>query len=273
MNLPEDGPKGKTGQVLAAIVAQAEATARELRPRRTALEREAAARDPAPSLAQALRGETLGLIAEVKRRSPSAGLIAGGLDPMAHATRYEGAGASAISVLTEPLHFGGSLEDLTRVARGVRVPVLRKDFIVDETQLLEARAAGAAAALLIVRILAPRRFRELLAFAKGIGLGVLTEAHDQAEIEVALAGGAEIIGVNSRDLSSFAVDPEKAWKLLAGIPRDSVVVAESGIATIEEARAAAEAGADAILVGTALSGAADPGPLVRRFRGVVRRGR
>lgn len=273
MNLPEDGPKGKMGEVLAAIVAQAEAGARELRPRRSALERVALARDPAPSFAQALRGETLGLIAEVKRRSPSAGVIAGSLDPVAHATTYEGAGASAISVLTEPVHFGGSLEDLAGVTRAVQVPVLRKDFIVDETQLLEARGAGAAAALLIVRILSARRLRELLAFAAEIGLGVLAEAHDEGEIDVALEGGAEIIGVNSRDLSSFVVEPEKAWKLFSRIPADRVVVAESGIATIEEARSAAEAGADAILVGTALSSAADPAPLVRRFRALVPRAR
>lgn len=273
MNLPEDGPKGKMGEVLAAIVAQAEGGARELRPRRSALERAALARRPAPSFGGSLRGETLGLIAEVKRRSPSAGVIAGGLDPVAHATTYEGAGASAISVLTEQAHFGGSLDDLSGVTGAVRVPVLRKDFIVDETQLLEARGAGAAAALLIVRILSPRRLRELLAFSAEIGLGVLTEAHDEAEIDVALEGGAEIIGVNSRDLSTFAVDAERAWKLFTKVPRDRVVVAESGITTIDEARSAADAGADAILVGTALSSVADPAPLVRRFRGLVPRAR
>lgn len=273
MNLPEDGPKGKMGRVLAAIVAQAEGAARELRPRRSRLKQAALARGPAPPFAPALRGETLGLIAEVKRRSPSAGEISGGLDPVSHATAYEAAGASAISVLTETAHFGGSLDDLGGVVNAVRVPVLRKDFIVEETQLLEARGAGAAAALLIVRILAPRRFRELRAFAAEIGLGVLAEAHDEKEIEVALEGGAEVIGVNSRDLGTFEVDPARAWKLFERIPGDRVAVAESGIATVEDARGAALAGADAILVGTALSAAADPGPLVRAFRGVPRRGR
>lgn len=142
--------------------------------------------------------DRVALIAEVKRRSPSAGEIRAGLDPAAHAARYAAAGAAAISVLTEGPHFGGSIADLEQVRARVEVPVLRKDFIVDELQLLEARAAGASAALLIVRILGPRRLEELLTFGRGAGLDILVETHTADELEIALAAGADIIGVNGR---------------------------------------------------------------------------
>ncbi len=160
----------------------------------------------------------MALIAEVKRRSPSAGEIQAGLDPVRHAAAFAEAGASAISVLTNREHFGGSLEDLAAVVRRVPVPVLRKDFILDETQILEARAAGAAAVLLITRALPAARLRDLAGMAKDWGLETLVEVHTQGELDVALASGASVIGINSRDLDDFRIDREAAWRLVAGVP-------------------------------------------------------
>jgi len=213
------------------------------------------------------------LIAEVKRRSPSAGTINAGLDPIAHAARYAEGGAAAISVLTEGPHFGGSVDDLVAVRSRVGVPVLRKDFILDELQLIEARALGASAALLIVRILSPERLERLIAFSRDLQLATLVETHTAAEIDVALTAGAEIIGVNSRDLDDFTLDPDSAWQLLADLPSDRLAVAESAMHTLGDVEQAAAAGADAVLIGTALSSAADPATAVREFASVVRRAR
>src|SRR5881296_1984477 len=158
-----------------------------LRTQARELERLAAASPPPPPFTRALVGRDVGVIAEVKRRSPSAGAIREDLDPVAHARAYTQGGAVAISVLTDELHFGGSLDDLARVASAVPVPVLRKDFILDELQLYEARAAGASAILLIVRALTPARVRALAAAARAQGLGVLVEVHTDAELAVAVA--------------------------------------------------------------------------------------
>jgi indole-3-glycerol phosphate synthase len=226
-----------------------------------------------PDFAAALRGEKVALIAEVKRRSPSAGSISAALDPAAHAERYANAGASAISVLTEGPHFGGTLDDLVAVRSRVQVPVLRKDFIVDELQLLEARAAGASAALLIVRILSPDRLKALIHFAREVGLAPLIETHSAAEVDIALSSGGDIIGVNSRDLDTFELNPEKAWELLTAVPPDRLTVAESAMHTLADVERAAAAGADAVLIGTALSSTADPEPLVRAFASVRRHAR
>jgi indole-3-glycerol phosphate synthase len=226
-----------------------------------------------PDFAAALRGERVALIAEVKRRSPSAGTINAGLDPASHAARYAEAGASAISVLTEGPHFGGSVDDLVAVRGKVAVPVLRKDFIVDELQLLEARVLGASAALLIVRILSQRELERLIGFSRGLGLATLVETHTAAEVDAALTAGAEIVGVNSRDLDTFALDPAKAWKILADLPSGRLAVAESAMHNLADVEQAAAAGADAVLVGTALSSAADPAALAREFSGVTRRAR
>jgi indole-3-glycerol phosphate synthase len=215
----------------------------------------------------------LAVIAEVKRRSPSAGAIREDLDPADRAQLYASAGAAAISVLTDGPYFGGSLADLADAARRVSVPVLRKDFILDELQILEARAAGAAGILLIVRALARGRLGELRRFATDWGLDALVEIHSQEELNVALEAGSEIIGVNSRDLDSFRIDTERAWKILGLVPRDLVAVAESGMSTIADIELAARAGADAVLVGTALSASSSPGDLLEGFSGVARRGR
>jgi indole-3-glycerol phosphate synthase len=272
MNLPEEPPKGKRAS-LAEIL---DRTRRDLADRRPDYRRlEAAAlAAPAPAgFAAALRGDRVALVAEVKRRSPSRGSIAEGLDPVAQAAAYERGGAAAISVLTDGPYFGGSLEDLRLVADAVSRPVLRKDFILDERQVLEARAAGGAAVLLLVRALQPRRLRELLHLAGDLGLEGLVEVHGEGELGAALECGARVVGVNSRDLDTFAIDTARAWRLLARIPADRVAVAESGLASPEDVERAAGAGADAVLVGTALSASAAPEELARRLAAVERRGR
>jgi indole-3-glycerol phosphate synthase len=244
-----------------------------LREQRGALEREAGSRPRPPSLSRALRRERVAVVAEVKRRSPSAGVIRDDLDPRERAVLYARHGASAISVLTDQPHFGGSIEDLRAAVSRVEVPVLRKDFILDELQVIEARAAGAAAVLLIVRALPPARLEALLSCARAAGLEAVVEVHTATELERALGAGAEIVGVNSRDLDTFRIDVAGAWELLAGVPADRVAVAESGMHGAEDVERAAVAGADAVLVGTALSAAADPAGLLRRLSEVERRGR
>jgi indole-3-glycerol phosphate synthase len=176
-------------------------------------------------------------------------------------------------VLTDGPFFGGSLADLEAVAAAVSVPVLRKDFILDELQIAEAKGAGASAILLIVRALTPARLRELARAAEEWELEALVEVHDALELDVALESGARIVGVNSRDLDTFAIDVDRAWSLLGGIPGDILAVAESGMTTVEDARRAADAGADAVLVGTALSSAPDPSVLAAQLANLPRRGR
>ncbi|HEX5818470.1 MAG TPA: indole-3-glycerol-phosphate synthase [Gemmatimonadales bacterium] len=244
-----------------------------LRARRAELETAAAAAPTPPEFMAAFRRPTLALIAEVKRRSPSAGSINETLDPVARAVGYAAAGAAAISVLTDGPFFGGSLDDLRAVAASVSVPVLRKDFILAEEQLLEARVAGAAAALLIVRALGAERLAALARTARDLGLGTLVEVHTAAELDVAVEAGADVIGVNSRDLDTFRIDIEAAWRLVARVPSDRIAVAESGMATLADAERAAAAGADAVLVGTALSSAPEPMALAAGIAGLVRRGR
>jgi indole-3-glycerol phosphate synthase len=245
----------------------------ELGRRRSALEREAADRPPPPSLREALRGDRVRVVAEVKRRSPSAGVIREALEPGERAALYAEQGAAAISVLTDGPHFGGSVADLRTAVSRVAVPVLRKDFILDELQIVEARAAGAAAVLLIVRALPPERLRALLASARSAGLAALVEVHSPAELDRALEAGADIVGVNSRDLDTFRIDVASAWELLATVPAELVAVAESGMRGREDVERAAAAGADSVLIGTALSAAADPALLLRDLAGVPHLGR
>jgi indole-3-glycerol phosphate synthase len=241
----------------------------ELSRRRSTLEREAADRPEPPSLRAALRGDHVRVVAEVKRRSPSAGVIREDLEPGERAILYVAAGAAAISVLTDGHHFGGSVGDLRAAASSV----VRKDFILDELQIVEARAAGAAAVLLIVRALPPERLRALLASARSAGLEALVEVHTAAELSRALEAGADIVGVNSRDLDTFRIDAAFAWELLTTVPASVVAVAESGMHGQEDVERAAAAGADAILIGTALSAAPDPARLLHGLAGVPRRDR
>jgi indole-3-glycerol phosphate synthase len=237
---------------------------------RAGWERRAAAAPPAPSFAAALGGPAVAVIAEVKRRSPSAGAIRSGADAALLARSYAAAGAAAISVLTEPEHFGGSLDDLAGVAAAVSVPVLRKDFVVDPLQLCEARALGASAVLLIVRALDDAELETLAADARALGLDTLVEVHDRPELERALALRPTAIGVNARDLESLEMDPTRHASLLPLIPAGFPAVAESGLATRADVERVASAGADAVLAGTALAGAADPAAAVRALVGVAR---
>ncbi len=244
-----------------------------LQPRRAALEQAAAAASRPRPLIEALRGEAVAVIAEVKRRSPSAGAIREDLDPAAHAAAYAHAGAAAISVLTDGPYFGGSLDDLRLVARRVPVPVVRKDFILDELQILEARAAGASAVLLIVRALSAPRLADLLRCAAEWELDALVEIHAAAELRVALEVGARLVGINSRDLDTLTIDTARAWGILHEVPAEIVAVAESGMASRSDVAAAAAAGADAVLIGTALSAAVDPSLALAGVTGVPRRAR
>ena len=244
-----------------------------LRTQARELERLAAAAPQPPPFARSLAGRDVGVIAEVKRRSPSAGAIREDLDPVAHARAYTQGGAVAISVLTDELHFGGSLEDLARVASAVPVPVLRKDFILDELQLYEARAAGASAVLLIVRALSSDGLRALARAARDQRLGVLVEVHSAGELEQALGVDPTAVGVNSRDLATFTVDLAAAERLVALVPGAVPVIAESGIATRADVERMASAGADLVLVGTSVAGNADPEAAVRGLTGVRRQGR
>jgi len=258
---------------LDAILSATRERIASLRPHARDLAQRAAAAPVPRRFTPALAGPAVGVIAEAKRRSPSAGAIREDLDPVAHARAYERGGAAAISVLTDERHFGGTLDDLSSVARCVSVPVLRKDFILDELQLYEARAAGASAALLIVRALPPDRLRALASAARGLALGVLVEVHSEAELDLALAVEPAAVGVNSRDLATFAVDLGLAERLLARVPAGVPAVAESGIETRADVERMAAAGADLVLVGTSVARRADPEQAVRELVGVPRKGR
>jgi indole-3-glycerol phosphate synthase len=226
----------------------------------------AAAAGSARGFARALSGPGLSVIAEVKRRSPSRGILAAGLDAVEQARTYEAAGATAISVLTEPLHFDGSLDDLVAVREAVSIPVLRKDFLLEPEQLWEARAAGADAALLIVAALDDRRLERMLAAAGEAGVDALVEVHNGEEAERAVAGGATLIGVNNRDLATFATTLTTAETLGSSVCREGIVaVAESGIQGSEDAERMASAGYQAILVGEALVIADDPAAALSRL--------
>jgi indole-3-glycerol phosphate synthase len=211
------------------------------------------------------RGGPCRIVAEVKRASPSAGAIRAGLDAPAQARAYAAAGAAAISVLTDGPGFGGSLADLAAVRAAVDVPLLRKDFVVDAYQLLEARAHGADAALLIVAALDPGALRRLVEACDELGLAALVEVHDAPEVEVALRAGARLVGVNNRDLRTFVVDLATSERLLPSLPAEVRGVAESGVRTAEDARRLRRAGAANLLVGEALVRAADPGALLREM--------
>lgn len=205
------------------------------------------------------------IIAEVKRASPSKGPLADIPEPASLAARYAAGGASAISVLTEERRFLGSLDDLQAVRAAVSVPVLRKDFIADEYQLLEARAFGADMALLIVASLEPRRLAELHSFATELGLSVLVEVHDEHEIDAALEIDARILGVNTRDLKTFTMHPDRFGELRARIPAGTVAVAESGVTEVDDVARYRRDGADAVLVGEALVTHGDPEARVAEF--------
>ena len=209
------------------------------------------------------------IIAECKRRSPSRGILRADYDPVAHARAYEAAGAAAISVLTEPTFFDGALDHLRSVRSAVQVPLLRKDFIVSEYQLVEAVANGADAVLLIVSALDDRQLRELLERADALGLACLVEVHHTDEIERAVDAGATIVGVNSRNLRTLSVDMQVLDAAAALVPGSVTAVAESGIRSILDIERLSVAHYDAFLVGERLITQPDPGAALKALRGVA----
>ncbi len=229
------------------------------------LEERLLAAPPARDFRAALVKDSLNVIAELKRASPSRGVLRTDFNPAALAPAFEAAGAAALSVLTEPDFFQGGLEHLA-IARSVTsLPVLRKDFIFDPYQLFEARAAGADGVLLIAAILGAKEFRGLLALSRELGLAALVEVHTEDELARALEAGAEIIGVNSRDLATFEVKPEVSLRLIEEIPEQVVAVSESGLRTHADLERLRAAGFDAFLVGEHLMQSPDPGRALRRL--------
>jgi indole-3-glycerol phosphate synthase len=228
---------------------------------------------PAPSaprgFRRALGGERMAVIAEFKRRSPSAGTLHDSPDLLEILGAYERGGASALSVLTEGPNFAGSLDDLRSARAACGLPVLRKDFVVDPYQLHEARVAGADAVLLIVAALAQSELLALHELARELGLEVLVEVHDDEELRRAADVGADLIGVNNRDLRDFSVDVERTFRLLEGMLAGATVVSESGISEPQQLRTLSEAGVHAVLVGETLMRAAAPEQALRHLLGLA----
>jgi indole-3-glycerol phosphate synthase len=205
------------------------------------------------------------VIAEIKRRSPSKGVLAPNLDAVEMAKIYRDAGASALSVLTDEEFFEGSLDDLAKVHRSVELPLLRKDFTVSENDILDAVDAGAGAVLLIAAALSDEELVSFMALTERCGVDALVEVHDTNEAKRASDCGARLIGVNQRNLQTFDVDPELAVKVLDALPRDCITVCESGLSTVADIERVAQAGFDAVLVGEAFVTATDPSAVVKSF--------
>jgi indole-3-glycerol phosphate synthase len=249
---------------------EAHARAATLRSLAAELERRATDAPKAPSLARALARKDVAVIAEVKRSSPSKGVINTGIRIDEQLRAYEDGGAAAISILTEPTRFSGSNQDLEDARAIASIPLLKKDFHVDPLQIIEARALGASAALVIARAVGPNQMRVLLETARGVGLETLVEVRDEAELNLALQMGAQIVGVNNRNLETLEIDPTTSSRLIPMIPRDVIAVAESGVKSVDDVRALGQAGADAVLVGSSLSGSPNPEDSVRSLTGVPR---
>jgi indole-3-glycerol phosphate synthase len=223
---------------------------------------------PTRDFRAALIARPCAIIAEVKRKSPSRGVLREDLDPVMMASIYEKNGAAAVSVLTDREFFGGSDADLVSIRREVGLPLLRKDFIIDRSQIFESRMLGADAILLIARILGEGSLKSFVETAGSLGLSALVEVHDRADIEKALAAGAEIIGINNRDLATFSTDIRTTVDLLGVIPPGKIVVSESGINSRDDIRLLASAGAQAFLIGEALVKEADPAAKLRELMGL-----
>jgi indole-3-glycerol phosphate synthase len=259
-------PTGTLGR----IVAEARERAAVLRQRERELTRAAADSPPPPAFARALRADAVQIIAEVKRRSPSKGWINPKLGAAEQAGAYASGGAAAISVLTEPAHFGGTNEDLGAVRAAVELPVLKKDFHVHPVQLAEARALGASAALLIARALSPEELILMSDAARQLRLEVLIEVRDEDELHRALDAGATIVGINNRNLETLTIDPATSERLLGLVPSSVVAIAESGVSGRADVERVAARGADAVLVGSTVSAAEDPSIAVASLCGVAR---
>ena len=258
---------------LGAIVAEARDRAALLKENEAELAESAACVPPSPSLATALRQDAVAVIAEVKRRSPSKGWINANISAADQALSYERGGAAAVSILTEPAHFGGSVSDLVAVRDTVAIPVLKKDFHVDPIQLVEAKAFGASAALLIARALPPDVLIDMVRTARELAIETIVEIRDDDELTRALDAGAAIIGINNRNLETLAIDPRTSERLLARIPAEVIAIAESGVQHRADVERFAGCGADAVLVGSVLSAAANPVEAVRGLTGVPRTSR
>jgi indole-3-glycerol phosphate synthase len=266
-------PALSTPDLLAAIVAAARRIVEVRKGLVSEPQLEKAASDRTPDGAGFVRALREGtgprVIAECKRRSPSRGILRQDYRPAEHAKAYANAGAAAISVLTEPTFFDGSLAHLMEVREAVGVPLLRKDFIVERYQILEAVASGADAVLLIVGALEPGALKRLLADAAAAGLAALVEVHGAVELRVALDCGATLIGVNSRNLRTLGVEPDVHDQLAPLMPAGTVRVAESGLREAADLQRLARAGYDAFLVGEGLIAQPDPGAALRHLRGAV----
>jgi indole-3-glycerol phosphate synthase len=259
-------PIGALGRLSAAAAARAQ----DLAKRSADLRDRAKDAPTGASFAAALGRIDVAVIAEVKRRSPSKGVINAGLDAAEQASAYARGGAAALSILTEPSEFGGSIQDLADARAATRLPTLKKDFHVHPIQVLEARAAGASALLLIARALPPDDLREMADRASELGLEVLVEVRSEEELERAVAIRHAIIGVNSRDLETLVIDPAVMSHLIPMIPADRLAIAESGVSARLDVERAAVAGADAVLVGSAVSASSDPTAAVAALTGVAR---
>jgi indole-3-glycerol phosphate synthase len=255
--------------LLKAIVAatRARVAAQRVRVSAQALERAISAAPPTAGFRRRLAAPGRNVIAECKRRSPSRGVLRWSYDPVAIASRYAQSGAAAISVLTEPSFFDGALSHLEDVRSAVPLPLLRKDFTIDPYQLLEARAAGADAVLLIVAALDAGTLQALHRAARDLGLDVLVEVHDERELEIAIEAGAEVIGVNNRNLRTLEVSVDASFRLAAAMPAHVVAVAESGLRTADDLDRLESAGYRAFLVGERFMTAPDPGEALRSLLG------
>ena len=272
--MPETQGSERLPGILAEIVRTKRSELSALRERAAELEAAAAAAAAPRDVRTALGGhERVALIAECKRRSPGAGAIRPDLDPAELARTYEKAGARALSVLTDTRYFGGAGADLEAARTAVSLPVLRKDFTLDPLHVVEARAMGADAVLLIVRILDDATLRRLHDEATRLGMSVLVEVHDRTELARALELGAGIVGINNRDLSTFRTDLATTLALLDDVPDDVLVVSESGIRDRADVDRLGEGGVDAILVGETLLRAPDPGAVAAELAAVPRRER
>lgn len=267
--MPETQEEHSVPGILAEIVRTKHSEMEALAGRVDELERLAASASSTRDFGGAIgRPGSVSLIAECKRRSPGAGAIRPGLDPGVLTSGYQRAGASALSVLTDETYFGGSLEDLTAVRAATTIPILRKDFTLDRMHLLEARAQGADAVLLIVRILDDGLLRRLYREALDLGLGVLVEVHDAEELERARRMDARVIGINNRDLATFTTDLATTERLLNTVPPDVVIVSESGIRNRRDVERLGRAGVDAILVGESILATEDPSAAAADLSGV-----
>lgn len=218
---------------------------------------------------QSLFGEGIHFICEVKKASPSKGLIAKDFPYLEIAKAYETAGASAISVLTEPDYFQGKDAYLEEIAKSVKIPVIRKDFTIDAYQIYEAKTLGASAVLLICSLLNDTELKEFLDIAHEVGLSALVETHDEEEIQRAMAAGAQIIGVNNRDLKTFTVDINNSIRLRKKVPKDVIFVSESGIKTAEDINNLRQNGTNAVLIGETLMRCEDKGQMLKQLSGEV----